>query len=208
MADRLAWFMSTSLHLWVSLPRSSRWQRLHPCTFYRAASICPVTDYREPVLQLLTDSTTGVCLPKMAAVPRLPHWVVVCIRLAGSICQYSVLVSSGTLIQGLLVFNYSVSADYVYIFERWHGTLLIIAIASVGTLVNTWRASFYAFIFFGFIAVLVSIWVLSPSQAPSQAVWSEFTNSGGWSSMGLACLVGQLTPIVFWTGPDAATHMG
>jgi hypothetical protein len=25
--------------------------------------------------------------------------------------------------------------------------------------------------------------------------------------MGLACLVGQLTPIFSWTGPDAATHM-
>lgn len=55
------------------------------------------------------------------------------------------------------------------------------AIAVIGTLVNTiqgqirvhWRASFGAFIFFGFIAVLAVTWVLSPSQALSQAVWTR-----------------------------------
>lgn len=122
----------------------------------------------------------------------------------------------GTLIQGLLAFNYPGPAGaYVYESQRWHGTLLTIAIAAVGTLVNTFGARFLPSLegvilglhLFGFIAVLVPLWVMSPGQASGEVVWTEFTNSGGWSSMGLACLVGQLTPIFSWTGPDAATHM-
>lgn len=121
----------------------------------------------------------------------------------------------GTLIQGLLVFNYSGDSGYIYSFERWHGTLLTMAIAVVGTLVNTYGAKLLppleGVILFlhlgGFLAVLVPLWVMGPGKAPDYAVWKEFTNSGGWSSMGLACLVGQLTPLFSWTGPDAATHM-
>ena len=122
----------------------------------------------------------------------------------------------GTLIQGLLVFNYSGDSGYVYDYHRWHGTLLTIAIAAVGTLINTYGAKFLPSLetlilglhLGGFVAVLVTMWAMSPGAAPSEVVWKEFTNFGGWSSMGLACLVGQLTPIFSWTGPDAATHMG
>ncbi|KAJ5222250.1 uncharacterized protein N7469_008490 [Penicillium citrinum] len=121
----------------------------------------------------------------------------------------------GTLIQGLLVFNYSDGPGYIYGFERWHGTLLTIAIAAVGTVVNTLGARLLppleGVILFlhlgGFLAVLVPMWAMGPGKAPDFAVWKEFTNSGGWSGMGLACLVGQLTPLFSWTGPDAATHM-
>ncbi|CAL5875280.1 uncharacterized protein PFLUO_LOCUS9585 [Penicillium psychrofluorescens] len=121
----------------------------------------------------------------------------------------------GTLIQGLLVFNYSDPSGWVYGFERWHGTLFTMAIAVVGTLVNTFGAKFLppleGIILFlhlgGFVAVLVPIWAMSPSTVSSHEVWTQFTNAGNWSSVGLACLVGQLTPIFSWTGPDAATHM-
>ncbi|KAJ5895013.1 hypothetical protein N7495_006704 [Penicillium taxi] len=121
----------------------------------------------------------------------------------------------GTLIQGLLVFNYSGDTGYVYGYERWHGTLLTIAIAAGGTLINTYGAKILPKIeiiilglhLLGFVAVLVVMWSMTKETSTSETVWKEFTNSGGWSSMGLACLVGQLTPIFSWTGPDAATHM-
>jgi choline transport protein len=124
----------------------------------------------------------------------------------------------GTLIQGLLVFNYSGDSGYVYVYERWHGTLLTIAIAAIGTLINTYGAKFLpsleGVILFlhlgGFVAVMAVIWGMATpgEQASGYTVWQEFSNYGGWSSLGLACLVGQLTPIFSWTGPDAATHMG
>jgi amino acid transporter len=123
----------------------------------------------------------------------------------------------GTLIQGLLVFNYSGDSGYVYVYERWHGTLLTIAIAAIGTLINTYGAKFLpsleGVILFlhlgGFVAVMAVIWGMATpgEQASGYTVWQEFSNYGGWSSLGLACLVGQLTPIFSWTGPDAATHM-
>lgn len=122
----------------------------------------------------------------------------------------------GVLIQGLLIFNYSDPSGYTYVYHRWHGTLLTIAIAAVGTLFNTVGYRFLPSLenvilglhLGGFVAVLVPLWVMSPGAAPSTEVWQVFSNSGGWSSVGLACLVGQLTPIFSWAGPDAATHMG
>ncbi|KAJ6028375.1 hypothetical protein N7540_003951 [Penicillium herquei] len=121
----------------------------------------------------------------------------------------------GTLIQGLLVFNYSGDTGYVYDYHRWHGTLLTIAIAAIGTLVNTYGAKMLPSLEIvilglhlgGFVAVLVPMWAMGSGTATNYEVWKEFSNSGGWPSMGLACLVGQLTPIFSWTGPDAATHM-
>lgn len=110
----------------------------------------------------------------------------------------------GTLIQGLLVLNYQ---DYVS--ERWHGTLFTIAIAAISTFVNTYGATQLPTLeglililhIFGFFAVMIPLWVMAP-RTPTETVFTEFTNAGGWSSMGLACLVGQLTPIFSFLGKD------
>lgn len=114
----------------------------------------------------------------------------------------------GTLIQGLLVVNYSdPNAGYVYGNERWHGTLFTMAIATVGTIVNTFGAGLLptleGLILFihicGFFAVLVPLWVMGTSTT-GQTVWAEFKDSGGWGNIGLACLVGQLSPIFSFLG--------
>ncbi|KAK2759402.1 hypothetical protein FQN54_002880 [Arachnomyces sp. PD_36] len=101
-----------------------------------------------------------------------------------------------------------------YVPERWHGTLFTIAIAVISTFVNTYGANQLPTLeklililhVFGFFAVMIPLWVMAP-RTPTETVFTEFTNAGGWSSMGLACLVGQLTPIFSFLGPDAATHM-
>ncbi|KAE8377728.1 amino acid/polyamine transporter I [Aspergillus bertholletiae] len=127
----------------------------------------------------------------------------------------SVCFLTGTLIQGLLVTVYSVpTANYTYTFERWHGTLLTIAIAMAATVLNGWGthwlASLERLLLFihlvGFFVVLIPLWVKA-DRASSTEVFQTFTNMGGWPNIGLACLVGQLTPIFSFTGPDAATHM-
>ena len=43
----------------------------------------------------------------------------------------------------------------------------------------------------GFFAVIITLWVVAP-KAPSKEVWTEFSNFGGWSSVGAACVVGQV----------------
>ncbi|KAK2793892.1 hypothetical protein FQN52_000223 [Onygenales sp. PD_12] len=121
----------------------------------------------------------------------------------------SVCFLCGTLIQGLLTLN---QPDYVS--ERWHGTLLTVAVALVATFVNTYGASrlpsleglILVLHIFGFFATLVPLWVMA-RRTPTGDVFSEFTNAGRWPSMGLACLVGQITPIFSFIGPDAATHI-
>ncbi|RMZ86823.1 hypothetical protein DV736_g5952, partial [Chaetothyriales sp. CBS 134916] len=115
----------------------------------------------------------------------------------------------GTLIQGLIVLN-----DASYVFERWHGTLLVIAIVAFCILFNSFFASKLPMIegivliihLLGFFAVLIPLWTLSPRLAASD-VFGTITNLGGWSSNGLSFMVGLLTPVYTLLGADSAVHM-
>jgi amino acid transporter len=101
-----------------------------------------------------------------------------------------------------------------YIPERWHGTLLIIAVASVAILFNTLLARKFSLVegtvlilhIFGFIAIFITMWVLGLRSPPNQ-VFRSFQDNAGWGNIGLSCLVGQLAPIFSLLGSDATTHM-
>lgn len=58
----------------------------------------------------------------------------------------------------------------------------------------------------GFFAVCIPLWVLAP-KAPSSEVWGKFYNGGGWSSTGVAAVVGILAPSGAFIGADSAAHM-
>jgi choline transport protein len=58
----------------------------------------------------------------------------------------------------------------------------------------------------GFVAILVPLWVLGP-KGESDFVWTTFLDEGQWGSLGVACLVGMLTPTTAFLGADAAVHM-
>lgn len=113
----------------------------------------------------------------------------------------------GTLIQGFLVVNYPGPEGYTYDFKRWHGTLLTMAIAVVGTFVNTFLSRFLASLegliliihVFGFFGILIPLWVCGDT-ASNSTVWAQFANSGGWQTTGLAVVIGQLTPIFSFLG--------
>ncbi|WEW60590.1 hypothetical protein PRK78_006077 [Emydomyces testavorans] len=98
--------------------------------------------------------------------------------------------------------------------ERWHGTLLTFAIALISTVVNTYAAgqlpSLEGLILilhvFGFFATMISLWVKG-EKADAKSVFGEFTNEAGWPNLGLAVLVGQISPIFSFLGPDGATHI-
>lgn len=57
-----------------------------------------------------------------------------------------------------------------------------------------------------FFAVLIPLWTLAP-RSPASEVFGTITNLGGWSSDGLAFMVGLLTPVYTLLGADAAVHM-
>lgn len=112
-------------------------------------------------------------------------------------------------IQSLLVINNS-----AYIFERYQGTLLIIAISFFSIIFNTYLARSLPLIegivlflhLAGFLAILIPLWVLAPHNTAKE-VFTEFTDGGNWGSTGLSCLTGMLSPIFTLIGPDSATHM-
>ncbi|KAJ4370130.1 hypothetical protein N0V86_008866 [Didymella sp. IMI 355093] len=116
---------------------------------------------------------------------------------------------SGGQIQGLIILN-----NPNYIPERWHGTLLIIAVATLSIIFNTLLARKLPLIegtvlvlhVFGFFAVLVTMWVLAP-RGPASVVFASFQDNAGWGTIGLSVLLGQLAPIFSLLGSDAATHM-
>ncbi|KAF2732926.1 amino acid transporter [Polyplosphaeria fusca] len=116
---------------------------------------------------------------------------------------------AGTQIQGLIILN-----NENYVPERWHGTLLVIAVATFSIIFNTLLARKLPLVegtvlvlhIFGFFAVFITLWVLAPRSAPSD-VFGQFQDNAGWGNTGLACLVGQLAPIFSLLGSDAATHM-
>jgi amino acid transporter len=121
----------------------------------------------------------------------------------------SIAFISGTLIQGLLVLN-----NPTYVFERWHGTLLVIALAAFAVLFNSFLAKKLPMIegmvlilhLLGFFGVLIPLWVLAPLNSP-KVVFSEFLNLGEWDSQGLSFMVGLLTSIFGLLGADSAVHM-
>jgi len=101
------------------------------------------------------------------------------------------------MIQGLLILN-----DPTYIPENWHGTLLVIALTAFCIIFNTFLAKKLPMVegmvlivhLLGFFAVLVPLWVLAPRSSPKD-VFTGFSNFGGWSSTGLAFMVGLLAPV-------------
>lgn len=115
----------------------------------------------------------------------------------------------GTVIQGLIALN-----DQSYTPERWHGTLLVIAVTAFCIIFNWFLASKLPLVeglvlvvhILGFFAVLISLWVLSP-RAPAPEVFGTITNLGGWSTDGLSFMVGLLTPVYTLLGADSAVHM-
>jgi amino acid transporter len=103
----------------------------------------------------------------------------------------------GTLIQSMIYIN-----NTNYTWENWHGTLLVIAITLLVFCFNVWgmramplaQNMMLVVHVFGFLSIIIVLWVLSPRNS-AEVVFTKFTNNGGWSSMGLSLMVGQITAI-------------
>ena len=116
---------------------------------------------------------------------------------------------TGTMIQGLIVLNHD-----SYTPTRWQGTLFTIAISLIATFFNTYGAKQLPLLeglilflhIFGFFAILIPLWVLSPKNS-AHDVFATFQDGGGWDSIGTAAIIGQIGAIYAFVGPDAGTHM-
>lgn len=114
---------------------------------------------------------------------------------------------TGTIVQALLVVNYP---DYTP--QAWQGTLFVFAMVLILFLVNIWGAPLWALIQNGlmvlhilfFLVVIIVLWVMAPHQS-AKAVFTGFSNEGGWNSMGLSLMVGQITAIYSLLGKCASS---
>lgn len=118
-------------------------------------------------------------------------------------CSYTV----ANMLVGLLAINFD-----SYTYQPWHVTLLVIAVAFVAFLFNTFLAQKLPLIegiilivhCFGFFGILIPLWVLAPTAPPSE-VFGSIVDRGGWGNNGLSCLVGLVAPLYALIGMFVAS---
>jgi len=109
---------------------------------------------------------------------------------------------AGTIIQALLKVN---NPDYSPL--NWQGTLFVFAMVLVLFVCNIWGAQVWPKIqnglvilhTLGLVVIVIVLWVMAPHQS-AITVLTDFTNEGGWPTLGLSLMVGQITAIFSLTG--------
>jgi len=122
--------------------------------------------------------------------------------------------ASGPFLVGTLIQSCAVIAYPDYAPTNWQATLMVIGVTGLVWVLNIWGADFMPLFqnimlvlhIFGFLATIIVLWVLSPRNS-AEVTFTQFQNSGGWSSMGLALMVGQISAIYACISTDAAAHM-
>ena len=117
---------------------------------------------------------------------------------------------AGTIIQGVIVLD-----NPNYSFARWQGTLLTWAVIAVCIFINVvipaWLPRFEVFILVfhivGFIAILATLWAMTPHYSSPTLVWATSQNVGLWPTQGLSYCVGFLGNVATFVGADASVHM-
>lgn len=111
----------------------------------------------------------------------------------------------GSLIQVMILVH---KPDYS--FDDWHTTLLVIACVILTVFANIhcvkilpyWQTPVFVANIIAYFGFLIPVWCNAP-KTTSTHVWTKWENSGGWPSLALAILVGQLPAITSQTGIDA-----
>lgn len=102
--------------------------------------------------------------------------------------------------------------DSTYVPQGWHGCLFTIGLTIAAIFFNTIlfrklpliEGIIIVFHIFGFLAIVVVLWIMGPRGGPETV--TTFSDNG-WSSAGLSCLVGILSPIITLIGADSQCHL-
>ncbi|KAK3069571.1 hypothetical protein LTR53_011981 [Teratosphaeriaceae sp. CCFEE 6253] len=156
------------------------------------ASMCPTAEFAPPQLQQVLSYAAG--------------WLAALSWQAGNA---SGLFLCANIIQSLMAIKNPSYAE-----PAWQGWLLVIAVTLICVVFNIWAEPilphmqnlFMPIYVAAFIATIAVMWALCP-HVDAHTALVEVTNSGGWSSNGLALMVGQISAIFALGGSDAAAHM-
>lgn len=116
---------------------------------------------------------------------------------------------TGTLLQVVILEN-----NPNYAFPAWQGSLFVIACILLVGLINVFGAKLipklqnliFALHVMAYVAFIVPIWVNAP-KATAKQVFASFENRGGWSTLGLGVLAGQLSGIYTQVGVDTVRSL-
>ena len=110
--------------------------------------------------------------------------------------------ASGPFLTGTIIQSLVSVANPNYVGTNWQGTLMVIGITIIIYFLTVWGAE--AMPMFqnlmlvihcvGFVVVVVVLLVLAPRN-PASVVFTQFINGGGWNSMGLSLMVGQISAL-------------
>ncbi|KAJ6108284.1 hypothetical protein N7523_009607 [Penicillium sp. IBT 18751x] len=113
-------------------------------------------------------------------------------------------------IQGMVMLNHP-----SYVFEKWHGTLIMWVIVAFASLVNIYGIKIVpALQMLGgimhitfFIAIIIPVVLLARRSTPAFVFTELLTSEEGWHSGGIAWCLGMLTVTYCFLGFDGAIHM-
>jgi len=120
-------------------------------------------------------------------------------------------------IQGLLIQALIGMRNPDYAAPAWQGWLLVVASTVASCFINIFAESILPRMQYvamtvhvaGFIATIVVLWAMAP-HVDVQAALLTFDNEGGWSTTGLALMVGQLSAVFALggtqDGPSPSQH--
>lgn len=122
--------------------------------------------------------------------------------------------ASGPLLVGTLIQSCAVVAYPDYAPTNWQGTLMCIGVTILVWGLNIWGSRAMPIFqnimlglhVVGFLVVIAVLWALAPS-ASAEVTFTHFINGGGWNSMGLSLMVGQIAAIYACICSDATAHM-
>ncbi|CAG8401060.1 unnamed protein product [Penicillium salamii] len=117
---------------------------------------------------------------------------------------------TGTIIQGLISVR-----DPDYEPQNWQGTLFVFAMVLVIYIFNVYASDIMPILnnllmilhVLSWAVILIVLWAMAPRRSAEAVFLTEWKNLGGWSSMGLSVMIGQISAIYGSLSSDAAAHM-
>jgi amino acid transporter len=146
-----------------------------------------------------------------------PRWRTICSYVVGWLTSLAWIATvatetlfAGTIIQGMITLD-----NPGYEGKLWHGTLLtwavIVGCIFVNVVIPNWLPRFEFMMvtlhLAGFIAILTTLWVMTPTIGSTESVWLTSLNEGNWPTQGLSYCVGFLGNVATFVGADASVHL-
>ncbi|KAJ5173413.1 hypothetical protein N7492_006006 [Penicillium capsulatum] len=117
---------------------------------------------------------------------------------------------TGTIIQGLISVR-----NPEYSPQNWQGTLFVFAMVLVIYIANVYGSDLMPVLnnllmilhVLSWAVVLIVLWAMAPHRSAEAVFVTEWKNMGGWQTMGLSVMIGQISAIYGSLSSDATAHM-